>query len=289
MRVVFLEDIPGVARGGEVLEVKNGFARNHLIPKNLAVPATHNALQRVERLKREAQDKRAKTLVDMEALAEYLDGVQVDVEMRAGASGRLYGSVTSAMIAERLSGIAEREIDRRAIAIGEPIRELGIFDIKLSLYPEVEAKVKVVVYASGTDPAAILEAGEAAEAVDAEGVPTETETPDEAEEAIVSEVESEPAAEEAADELAEADEEPAAADTEAPDESTEAEEVIVAEVESEPAAEEAADEPAEADEEPAAAESEAAPVETGAPEDAEETERNTDEQSTKRTDEDDNV
>ena len=74
MRVVFLEDVEGVARGGDVREVKNGFARNYLIPKNLAEPATHNALQRVGRLKVQADEFRLKTLSDMKALAEDLDG-----------------------------------------------------------------------------------------------------------------------------------------------------------------------------------------------------------------------
>ena len=88
MRVVFLEDVEGVARGGDVREVKNGFARNYLIPKNLAEPATHNALQRIGRLKVQADGVRLKTLSDMKALAEDLDGSKVAVEMRAGAGGR---------------------------------------------------------------------------------------------------------------------------------------------------------------------------------------------------------
>jgi large subunit ribosomal protein L9 len=152
MRVVFLEDVSGVAQGGDVKEVKNGFARNFLIPKSLATPATHNALQRVERLKKQADETRLKVLADTRALAEALDGVQVNIEMRTGASGRLYGSVTSAMIANELSELTEREIDRRTVQLPESIRELGTFDINLRLHPEVEAGVKVLVYAAGTDP-----------------------------------------------------------------------------------------------------------------------------------------
>jgi ribosomal protein L9 len=74
MRVVFLEDVAGVARGGDVKEVKNGFARNYLIPKSLAVPATHNALQRVEKLSRSAGVNRIKLLDDMKQLAEAIEG-----------------------------------------------------------------------------------------------------------------------------------------------------------------------------------------------------------------------
>jgi large subunit ribosomal protein L9 len=177
MKVVFLEDVSGVAQGGDVKEVKNGFARNYLIPKNLAVPVSHNALQGVAKLAREAGVVRIKTLSDMKALGEELDGVQVNVEMRAGAGGRLYGSVTNAIVAEQLSEMTDREIDRRTVDIAEPMRELGMFDVTVRVHPEVEAQIKVLVYATGTDPA------------DFEG--TETEDGDEAEDGAETEVDAE--------------------------------------------------------------------------------------------------
>ncbi len=162
MRVVFLEDVAGVAQGGDVKEVKNGFARNYLIPQNLAVPATHNALQRIKRLAREAEQVRLKRLNDMRELAAALNESRVKVEMRAGASGRLYGSVTSAIIADELSKMVDGEIDRRTVLLDEPIRDLGLFDVKLRLHSEVDAEVQVQVYAMGTDPDAV-EDEEAAE------------------------------------------------------------------------------------------------------------------------------
>ena len=152
MRVVFLEDVAGVAQGGEVKEVKNGFARNYLIPKSLAVPATHDALQRVERLAKQAEVDRLRRIEDTKALATELDGVRVDIEMRAGAGGRLFGSVTSQIVAAELSRITGREIDRRTVEIAEPIRELGTFDVTVRLMSEIEAGIKVLVYAAGTDP-----------------------------------------------------------------------------------------------------------------------------------------
>ena len=160
MRVVFLEDVPGVAHGGEVKEVKNGFARNYLIPQNLATPATHNALQAVEGLKRVAGVVRVRQLANMKALAEELDGKQIEIEMRAGPGGRLYGSVTNIMIAEELSRLIGRELDRRTVRVPEAIRDVGIFDLKVALHPEVEAEVKVLVYATGTDPRALIEAAD---------------------------------------------------------------------------------------------------------------------------------
>jgi large subunit ribosomal protein L9 len=156
MRVLFLEDVAGVAQGGEVKEVKNGFARNYLLPQSLAVLATANAMQRTGRLKREAEDTRLKTLTDMRALAKELDGTQVNVEMRAGASGRLYGSVTNAVVAGRLSEMIGREIDRRTVEIADPIRETGRFTLRIALHQEVDANITVLVHPMGADPEEFL-------------------------------------------------------------------------------------------------------------------------------------
>jgi large subunit ribosomal protein L9 len=172
MRVVFLEDVPGVAQGGEVKEVKNGFARNYLIPKSLATPATHNALQRVQKLSRHADVTRVKRLEDMRELASEIEGAQIEVEMRAGSTGRLYGSVTSAIIAEQLGEVTEREIDRRTVDLEEPIRDLGEYGVTVSLHPEVRAGISVLVYPMGTTAEEFAESlrarAEAAAAAEAE-------------------------------------------------------------------------------------------------------------------------
>ena len=152
MKIIFLEDVAGTADAGEVKEVKNGFARNYLIPKNLAVPANHNALQRVEKLSRRAGVTRIQLLSDLKELAQELDGRRVDVEMRAGSSGRLYGSVTNTIIADALSEMTASEIERRTVEIDEPIRDLGVYDLAIRLHPEVSASIQVVVYPIGTDP-----------------------------------------------------------------------------------------------------------------------------------------
>ena len=163
MRVVFLEDVPGVAQGGDVKEVKNGFARNYLIPKSLATPATHNALQRIAKLQRQAQVTRVRQLEDMKELASELDGTQISVEMRAGSTGRLYGSVTAAIIASTLAEMTEKDIDRRTVTLSEPIRDLGEFDLTLDLHPDVQAGVSVLVYPTGTTPEDYVESLRAAE------------------------------------------------------------------------------------------------------------------------------
>ena len=166
MRVVFLQDVAGVSQGGDVKEVKNGFARNYLIPKNFAVPATHNELQRVKQYAEQAERARLRLLQDMRELSETLNGKRIDVEMRAGASGQLYGSVTNAIIADKLSELSDREIDRRGIEIGDPIRQLGSFDVSVRLHPEVQAQIEVLVYPTGTTADAWLQSLEEAEAAE---------------------------------------------------------------------------------------------------------------------------
>ena len=155
MKVVFIEDVQGVAQGGDVKEVKNGFARNYLIPKNLAAPATHDALQRVERLSKQAELDRLKKIKDTAALAEELSGAKVNIAMRAGAGGRLFGSVTNQIIADELAALTNRSVDRRTVDIAESIREIGVFDVNIRLMPDIAAVIKVVVHPTGTDPSSV--------------------------------------------------------------------------------------------------------------------------------------
>lgn len=238
MRVVFLEDVAGVAQGGEVKEVKNGFARNYLIPKNLAVVATQDTLQRVQRLGKQAEDTRLQRLTDMKAFGEELDGVQINIAMRAGASGRLYGSVTNVVVAEELGKLTDREIDRRTIEIPESIRQVGLHQVRIRLHAEVDANITLLVYPEGTDPAEFVppevpEEDEAAEevtfeqAIEAELTADETEAAEAPEAEATAEkaeavAEEQPVAEAEAAEGEDADDEEAAADADA-DEEPEAE------------------------------------------------------------------
>jgi large subunit ribosomal protein L9 len=201
MRVVFLEDVAGVAHGGDVKEVKNGFARNYLIPQALATPATNEALQRTRRLGREAETKRLKTLADMKELSQELDGSQVTVEMKAGASGRLYGSVTNMIVADEVAKLTDREIDRRTIQIPESIRQVGVYQIRIKLHPEVETDISVLVHPSGTDPAEFLASLSEEEEVDAESTEdaAETDTADVSPEPVVEEAATDEAADDTVD------------------------------------------------------------------------------------------
>ena len=150
MKVVFLEDVEGVALGGEIKEVKNGFARNYLIPQQLAAPATHNNLQKITKLSRKAETERIQKLDDMKQLSEAIDGTEILIEMRAGSNDRLYGSVTGTMVADALNDITGQSIERRLVQLDNPIRELGSFDVPIRLHADVNATIKVTVTSGDT-------------------------------------------------------------------------------------------------------------------------------------------
>ena len=145
MKVVFLEDVEGVALGGEIKEVKNGFARNFLIPQQLAAPATHNNLQKITKLSRKAETERIQKLDDMKQLSEAIDGTEILIEMRAGSNDRLYGSVTGTMVSDDLNDITGQSIESRLVQLDNPIRELGSFDVPIRLHADVNATIKVTV------------------------------------------------------------------------------------------------------------------------------------------------
>ena len=149
MRVIFLEDVPGTADAGEVKVVKNGFARNFLLPRGLAAPATTDALQRANAIEKAAQVTRVKHSGDWQVVADAISGAEVVVEARVGPSGRLFGAITGRHIAERLSELTGRTLDHRQVLLGEAIHDPGDYNVNIRLYREVTATVKVSVVPEG--------------------------------------------------------------------------------------------------------------------------------------------
>ena len=145
MKVVFLEDVPNVAETGEMKEVADGYARNFLIPKKLAVLADSRAAHLVEaQLKKKAR-LQAETEAEMRELARQLEGQEVALKARAGAKNRLYGSITNADIAEELEKSAGLVVDKRKIELEEPIHELGSYEISIRLTKDIIPKIKLTV------------------------------------------------------------------------------------------------------------------------------------------------
>ncbi len=151
MRIVLLQRIDDLGEPGEVVEVADGYARNYLIPKGMAEVATVENLARweEEKARREREAQRARK--EAEELASSVDGVEVEIPAKAGESGKLFGSVTTANIADALHQKAGVQLDRKHLELEEPLRELGEFEVKVSLYEGVSAMVKVHVVAQGDD------------------------------------------------------------------------------------------------------------------------------------------
>ena len=145
MKVLFLEDVRPTARAGEIKEVKNGFARNYLIPKKLAVLATKHEVERAEGLRKEAEARRRAEAAEWREVVDGIKEQQVKVIVRTGPTGRLYGSVTPAMIATEVEALAGREIDRRGIRIPAPIRTTGKFGIPIQFAEGVNVTLDILV------------------------------------------------------------------------------------------------------------------------------------------------
>jgi large subunit ribosomal protein L9 len=145
MEVLLLKDVAQLGKAGDVKRVADGYARNFLLPRNLAVLATPGAIKQAKLHRQAEAQHKAKALSDAQALAQQLDGLTVTFKARAGESDRLYGSITNANIAEALEEQIAREVDRRKIELDEPLKELGTHAVTIRLAPGAEAKVTVVI------------------------------------------------------------------------------------------------------------------------------------------------
>lgn len=143
MKVILLADVKGTGKKQEIVNVSDGYARNFLFPKKLAVEATPGASREIERRQAAERQRETERRLAAEKKAASLRGKVVTVVAKCGAQGRLYGSVTGAEIAEALKNQHGVEIDKRKIELADPIRTVGETDIIVKLYPEISAKMIV--------------------------------------------------------------------------------------------------------------------------------------------------
>ena len=164
MEVILRDHIDNLGRRGDIVDVANGYARNYLLPQKLALLVTPANRRQVERERVVADAREADERARAESFAERLRGIECVIPRRVGETGTLYGSVTSADVADHL-GARDIEIDKRRIQLGEPLKELGEFPVTVKLHRDVstELTVKVVKEEAGEEAAAAeAEAGEAA-------------------------------------------------------------------------------------------------------------------------------
>ena len=153
VKVLLKKNVESLGQGGEVVRVRPGFARNFLLPRGLAVPATAGNLARVEDLKRAAAAEAAETLKVAKELETRLGAVSVQIERASGDEDRMWGSVTSKDIEEAFQRVGV-EIDRRRLQLPEPIKRFGAVEVPLRLHHDVVTSLKIEVVKKGTAPKA---------------------------------------------------------------------------------------------------------------------------------------
>ena len=146
MRVILREDIPNLGRSGQVVSVKDGYGRNYLLPRNMAVLANEKNLKHLEHEKSVIEARQAKLKGAAQQQAKGLESVSVKITRKVGEQDKLYGSVTALDIAEALAAKGQK-VDRRHIHLPEPIKSIGNFDVEIRLHHDVTAKIKVEVAA----------------------------------------------------------------------------------------------------------------------------------------------
>ncbi|HUI29987.1 MAG TPA: 50S ribosomal protein L9 [Candidatus Acidoferrales bacterium] len=144
MKVILRKNYEGLGEIGKVIDVRDGYARNFLIPQKVAYPFAPGYLKMIENEKKAYEAKLNREVHDAKTLAEKLNGVEISLEVQAGEEDKLFGSVTSQMIVDKL---AEKgfEVDRRRVELAEPIKSIGEYKVPLKLHQQVTTEIKVSV------------------------------------------------------------------------------------------------------------------------------------------------
>lgn len=155
MKVLLIKDVVKLGRAGDVKKVADGYGRNFLIPKGLAVLATPGSLKQTEHIRAQATLRRNELNTEMSSIADQINGIAIGFGVKAGETGKLYGSITHAMIADAVNAKLNTSIDRHQIEI-QPIRVLGEFKAHVRLTMDLNPEIKIYVHREGETPAQLL-------------------------------------------------------------------------------------------------------------------------------------
>ncbi|MFZ7102946.1 MAG: 50S ribosomal protein L9 [Peptococcaceae bacterium] len=147
MKVILQEDIKALGKKGQIVEVKEGYARNFLLPKKLAVEANDNNVKELKRQAKIKEERAEKEKQEAEKLAAKISKAAVTLKVKSGDNGKLFGAVTSKDIADNLAKEHKLKIDKRKIDLSENIKTIGEYDVKIKLHPQVATELKVKVLA----------------------------------------------------------------------------------------------------------------------------------------------
>jgi len=145
MKVIFLKDVPSVARAGEIKEVAPGYGHNYLIPRKLALIATQSAMKAAEAQIQREKEKQKRFAAEMELFAQQLEGYELNFAAKVAEEDRLYGSIRDSDIASQLSQATGVEIERKQVDLEEPIKTLGEHEVTIRLGKDLTPRIKVVV------------------------------------------------------------------------------------------------------------------------------------------------
>lgn len=148
MKVILRDDVTNVGRKGDVVDVADGYARNYLVPKGLALRATGGAMAQAEAMRRSREVREIRDRESAEEVARRLSPSVIRITARAGAEGRLFGSVTAADLAEAVEAQTGIALDRRRVHLDDPIKSVGSHEVAVRLHTDVEARLQVEVIAS---------------------------------------------------------------------------------------------------------------------------------------------
>ncbi len=147
MKIILHKEVEKLGGPGDIVQVADGYARNYLIPRGFAGPATKGAVKHAERLRATHEERQRRAQGEAESVAGRFAKTPVRLRARAGEDGRLFGSITAQDVAEELSRAAQVDIDRRRVHLDEPIRSIGAHQVRIHLHPEVNATVTLDVVA----------------------------------------------------------------------------------------------------------------------------------------------
>jgi large subunit ribosomal protein L9 len=145
MKVVFLEDVSGKEKKGDIKEVSDGYARNFLLPRGLALPATQGAVKSAQKLTEERERKRARQHDEYVELAKQINGKELKFKGKASGKGTLHGSITNADIAAELSKAINVDVDRKKIALKSSLHKVGSYEVDVVFAKDAVAKITVVI------------------------------------------------------------------------------------------------------------------------------------------------
>lgn len=145
MKVVLLKDVKSLGKKDDIVNVSDGYARNYLIPKDLAIEATSGKLKEIHSKRKASENKKAREFEEAKELAKRINQLEVVIKTKAGSSGKLFGSITNKDISDIIKKRHKIEIDKKKIVLNEQIKALGEHEIEIKVYPEVTSKIIVKV------------------------------------------------------------------------------------------------------------------------------------------------